>query len=68
MKRSENEVETKIQSETQPLESEPEAIRAIPLKHYGRWIGAFISLVVAALIIRLFVVTPNINWPECVTT
>jgi polar amino acid transport system permease protein len=40
----------------------PKAIRAVPIRHYGRWVGAVISIGIAALIIRLFVITPNINW------
>jgi polar amino acid transport system permease protein len=45
-----------------PAPPAPEPIRAIPIRHYGRWVGAAVSLGIAALIIRLFVVTPNVNW------
>lgn len=47
-----------------PAPPAPEPIRAIPIRHYGRWVGAAVSLGIAALIIRLFVVTPNINWEQ----
>ena len=47
-----------------PLDSDPELIRAVPLKHYGRWVGAVVTILIAALVVRLFVVTPNINWPK----
>ncbi len=45
-----------------PAPPAPAPIRAVPIRHYGRWIGAAVSIGVLALIIRLFVVTPNINW------
>ena len=45
-----------------PVPPAPAPIRAVPIRHYGRWIGAAVSIGVLALIIRLFVVTPNINW------
>ena len=47
-----------------PAPPAPELIRAIPIRHYGRWAGAAVSIGVMALIVRLFVVTPNINWPK----
>ncbi len=39
-------------------------IKAIPIKHYWRWVGAAVSLLLAAVVVRLFVITPNIQWPE----
>jgi len=45
-----------------PLDLEPEPIKAVPIRHYGRWVGAVAALVFAALIVRLFALSPNINW------
>ncbi len=39
-----------------------DAIRAIPVKHYWRWVGAIFALILAAVVIRLFVLSPNIDW------
>ena len=44
------------------LEPEAEPIRAVPVRHYGRWIGAVAALLFVALIVRLFALSPNINW------
>lgn len=43
-------------------EGEAEAIEAVPLRHYGRWIAAILSLLAFAWVIRVFALTPNINW------
>ena len=51
-----------IKAASAPAPPAPAPIRAVPIRHYGRWIGAAVSIGVLALIIRLFVVTPNINW------
>lgn len=42
--------------------SQSETIRAIPVRHFGRWAGAVLAVLAAALIIRLFALSPNINW------
>jgi polar amino acid transport system permease protein len=44
--------------------AEEGAIEAIPVRHYGRWLGAAVALLVAGLVVRLFVLSPNIQWPE----
>lgn len=52
----------RIASDVPSQEPEGEAIRAVPVRHYGRWVAAVISLLVAALVVRLFALSPNINW------
>jgi len=42
------------------LEAEP--IQAVPVRHYGRWVSAVVALLFAALVVRLFALSPNINW------
>lgn len=54
-------VEAPTSGAQRPTSSEPD-IRAIPLRHYGRWVGAAVSILFAVLVIRLFVLSPNINW------
>ena len=40
----------------------PEAIRAVPLRHPGRWIAAVIVLAVAAAVISQIATAPNLHW------
>jgi polar amino acid transport system permease protein len=39
----------------------PEAIRAIPVRHYGRWAGAAVVLVLLGLLVRAFA-GADVNW------
>lgn len=41
--------------------TEPE-IRAIPVRHYGRWVGAVVAVLFVVLVARLFILSPNIKW------
>lgn len=41
---------------------QPEAVKAIPVRHYGRWISAALVLVVLALLAVAFA-DAKINWP-----
>jgi polar amino acid transport system permease protein len=43
-------------------ERRPEPIKAVPVRHYGRWIGGAVILVLAALAIRSVIVNPNFRW------
>jgi polar amino acid transport system permease protein len=40
----------------------PEEIRAVPVRHPGRWIAALIVLVIAASLVRSAIVDPNFGW------
>ncbi len=40
----------------------PEAIKAIPVRHWGRWIAAAIVVYLLIAIFVSFVKSPNINW------
>ncbi len=40
----------------------PEEIKAVPVRHVGRWIAAVIILIVAASIIRAIIDNPNFHW------
>jgi polar amino acid transport system permease protein len=37
-------------------------IRAIPVRHVGRWIGAIVAILFVGLVARLFILSPNIKW------
>ena len=45
-----------------PSDMEPSPIEAVPVRYYGRWVAAVVALLVAAFIVRLFVMSPNIDW------
>ncbi|MFI8994442.1 amino acid ABC transporter permease [Streptomyces sp. NPDC053542] len=39
----------------------PESIKAVPVRHYGRWIAALVVIALLALLVRAFA-TGNVNW------
>ncbi len=41
----------------------PEAIKAIPIRHWGRWIAAGIVLYLMAALAYSFIRNPNVEWP-----
>ncbi|WP_376777708.1 amino acid ABC transporter permease [Kibdelosporangium persicum] len=43
-------------------ERRPEPIKAVPVRHYGRWIGGAVVLALAALAVRSIIVNPNFHW------
>jgi polar amino acid transport system permease protein len=50
-------------TETVTEKGRPEAIRAVPVRHPGRWVGAIIVLILAAMAINSLITNPNWNWP-----
>lgn len=40
----------------------PTAIRAVPIRHYGRWVSAVILFVVAVAFVEAVATSPNMNW------
>ncbi|MEV4311626.1 amino acid ABC transporter permease [Actinocrispum sp. NPDC049592] len=40
----------------------PESVKAVPVRHVGRWVGGAIVLFIAFLIIRSIIVNPNFQW------
>jgi polar amino acid transport system permease protein len=49
-------------SEVTDATGRPEDIRAVPVRHPGRWIAAAIVLVVAIAIVRSIVTNPHFEW------
>ena len=50
------------QARTERGTGRPEDIKAVPVRHPGRWIAAAIVLVIAASLIRSVVVNPRFHW------
>ncbi|MQA94523.1 MAG: ABC transporter permease subunit [Streptosporangiales bacterium] len=48
---------------TQPR-GRPEAIRAVPVRHPGRWLAAAVIAVLVAMAVNTLVYNPRFNWPE----
>ena len=46
-----------------PAASRPEAIKAIPVRHWGRWIGAFVVIYLVAALVYSFIKNQNVEWP-----
>ncbi|WP_067490239.1 amino acid ABC transporter permease [Actinomadura hibisca] len=42
----------------------PEAIRAVPVRHPGRWAGAVVVLVLAAMFVHFLLTNDALDWPE----
>jgi polar amino acid transport system permease protein len=43
--------------------SRPKAIKAIPVRHWGRWISAVVVTYLVVALIYSFVRSPNVDWP-----
>jgi polar amino acid transport system permease protein len=48
--------------ESSASSSEVEPIRAIPVRHYGRWVAGVVILFVAFIVIHSVVTNPNLEW------
>jgi polar amino acid transport system permease protein len=48
--------------DTEQREGRPEDIRAVPVRHVGRWIGALVVIVVAVAIINSAASDPRFEW------
>ena len=40
----------------------PESIKAIPVRHPGRWIATFVIFVLVAMFINMALTNPNFEW------
>lgn len=48
---------------TAPAAGRPEAIKAIPIRHWGRWASAAIVIYLVAALVYSFVKNSNVDWP-----
>jgi polar amino acid transport system permease protein len=46
-----------------PAAGRPEAIKAIPVRYWGRWIGAAVVIYLVAALVFSFVKNPYVDWP-----
>ncbi len=46
-----------------PAAGRPEAIKAIPIRHWGRWIGAAVVVYLVVALVFSFIKNPNVDWP-----
>ena len=46
----------------------PEAIRAVPVRHPGRWIAAAVVLVLIAMFVNFLLTSDALNWPSSAST
>lgn len=46
-----------------PAAGRPEAIKAIPVRHWGRWIGAALVIYLVVALVYSFVKNQNVEWP-----
>ena len=42
----------------------PEAIRAVPVRHPGRWVAVAGVVLIGAMLLDMFLTQPNFNWSE----
>jgi polar amino acid transport system permease protein len=45
-----------------PADKRPEAIKAIPVRHWGRWISAVVVIYLVVALIYSFIKSPNVDW------
>jgi len=45
-----------------PAAARPEAIKAIPIRHWGRWLGAAIVIYLVAALVYSFITNTNVDW------
>ncbi|WP_030164884.1 amino acid ABC transporter permease [Spirillospora albida] len=51
-----------VDSDVEP--GRPEAIKAVPVRHPGRWLGAAVILVLIAMFVHFLVTSKALEWPE----
>jgi polar amino acid transport system permease protein len=53
-----------VKAPTGPAPSTPEAIKAVPVRHYGRWVGAVVVGLLALWLVTAAAGTENIQWDQ----
>jgi polar amino acid transport system permease protein len=51
-----------MMSESDTVSGRPENIRAVPVRHPGRWVAVAVIAVLAAMLIHMLLTNPNIEW------
>jgi polar amino acid transport system permease protein len=52
-----------MSSENNTATGRPETIRAVPVRHPGRWVAVAVIAVLAAMLVHMLVTNPNLDWP-----
>ena len=47
----------------QPTEERPGLIKAVPVRHYGRWVAVAVIIVLLLMLINMLVFNPVFDWP-----
>src|SRR6266536_5837912 len=47
-----------------PARTPPGALKAIPVRHYGRWVGAVVVILLALWLVTAAAGTKNIHWDQ----
>jgi polar amino acid transport system permease protein len=50
-------------SESDTVAGRPDTIRAVPVRHLGRWITIAVIAVLAAMLVHMLLTNPNLDWP-----
>src|SRR5436190_12583305 len=51
-----------METETQTGRAQPEAIKAVPVRHPGRWVAVVVIAVLAAMFVHSLVTNPRWEW------
>ena len=51
-----------MSSESETVTGRPENIRAVPVRHPGRWVAVAVIAVLAAMLIHMLLTNPNLEW------
>src|SRR5450432_4344200 len=49
-------------SESDTVAGRPDTIRAVPVRHPGRWIAIAVIAVLAAMLVHMLLTNPNLEW------
>ncbi|HZZ50116.1 MAG TPA: amino acid ABC transporter permease [Pseudonocardia sp.] len=50
-------------TEHAPPAEQPESIKAVPVRHTGRWVASAVLLVLVAMLVHTLVTNPRFEWP-----
>jgi polar amino acid transport system permease protein len=51
-------------SESDTVAGRPDTIRAVPVRHPGRWVALAVIVVLAAMLVHMLLTNPNLEWAE----
>ena len=51
-----------MSSENDTVAGRPDSIRAVPVRHPGRWVAVVVIAVLAAMLVHMLLTNPNLEW------